>query len=110
MSLTISLKFTPAAPVVGKSFALLRVELTDSGNTVRRVDFSAAQIQAQATPNEDGSYNLPVTFATVGVGAYTVKAQAIDSSSGTGYGPIATANGAVSLADGVWIPAPVAFV
>jgi hypothetical protein len=109
MAITINLKFNPVAPVAGQGFSKLLVELTDAGGTVRKVEFTQAQIQAAATDNGDGSYTLPVTFTTVGAGAYTVKAQALNVAL-QGYGPIATAEGVVSLTDGVWIPAPVEFV
>jgi hypothetical protein len=108
MSLTINLNFTPAPPPAGQTFVSLVVRLTDAGGTLRMQEFTQAQIQAQAVEQPDGSYNLPVTYATVAVGPYTVTAQAKSVSGG--YGPTASGSGTVSLADGAWIPAPVAFV
>jgi hypothetical protein len=107
MAITVTVTFNPIAPIPGENFAKLRVRLVDGGGTARIAEFPAAHLQANATVNPDGSYSMPVPFATVGVGAYTVQAQAINTA-GAPYGAIANGSGSVSLADGVWIPSPVA--
>jgi hypothetical protein len=109
MAITITLNFTPAPPPSGKTFKVLQVKLTDAGGALQTKQFDAAQIQAVAVAQPDGSYALPVTFSGVAVGPYTVTAQSIDAMN-AGYGPTATGGGTVALADGAWFPAPVAFV
>lgn len=106
MALSINVPFTPVAPIVGETFSKLRVRLDSSGN-VQDQFFTQAQLVALAQPNPDvaGGYLLPVTFATVPVGPYTVKVQAINVTN-SAYGPIGSGAGVVGLADGVWIPSP----
>jgi hypothetical protein len=105
----VTLKFTPTPPPAGKTFSKLRVILTDAGGAERKVDLTQAQVQASAQPQPDGSYLLPVTIENVAVGPYTVISQAFDQNN-SGYGTTASGTGTVSLADGVWYPAPVSFV
>lgn len=106
MSLTVTPSFTPVAPIPGETFVKLRVRFESSGN-VQDQFFTPAQLVALAQPDPDnaGKYLLPVTFATVPVGPYTVKVQAINATNAP-YGPIGSGSGVVGLADGVWIPSP----
>jgi hypothetical protein len=106
----VNCKFNAVAPVAGKTFSALRITLTDASNAVQKQDMNTTAIKAAAVKQDDGSYVLPVTFANVAVGPYTVKAQAVDTSAQP-IGSEATGSGTVSMEDGgAWIPSPISFV
>ncbi len=105
----VTLKFSAAPPPSGSTFDHLKVVLTDAAGALKTVNVSQAQIASDAVLQPDGTYLLPVTFTNVGVGPYTVTAQAINSG-GIPFGPIASGSGTVSLTEGVWYASPTAFV
>ena len=101
----VNVKFTPTPPVSGKTFWKLKVTLSPSSGGTRIGEASAAQVQSQATLQEDGSYLVPVTIDNVPVGNYTGVAVALD----TFDQPLGTAysfSGNVPLNQGVWFPQP----
>jgi hypothetical protein len=106
---TITVKFNAAPPPANQVFQVLRVQLTDAGGTVNKKDLFKADIEAAAVAQPDGSYQLPVAFTAAAVGPYTVTAQAFNSL-GTAMGPAVSGSGTIALSDGVWYPAPSAFV
>jgi hypothetical protein len=107
VSITVNVNFVAAPPPNNTNFKLLRVKLTDAGGALFQQEILKADVTANAVLQPDGSYSLPVTFSGVGVGPYTITAQA--ASDIGPFGPIASGSGTVSLADGVWYASPTSF-
>jgi hypothetical protein len=105
------LKFSPTPPPQGKSFNKLRVTLTDASNTPRVSDIGAGTLKAGAQLQADGSYQyvMPTaSFQSVAAGPYSIQAVPMDSMDQPMAAPV-SGTGNVSLDDGMWMPAVIAF-
>jgi hypothetical protein len=110
--MNLNLKFQAAAkPATG--FTKLKINAKDSGGVDRFVEFTAAEIQAAAQSQGDGTYLLPASIGGVGVGPCHLTATCYyTDASGflKPFGNVASADIDVPLSEGDWYPAPVAFV
>jgi hypothetical protein len=113
MSYQTAIRFKPTPPPPGKSFYVLRSQITDAGGTEHTSNMNITQINdaiATQQPAPDGSYELPITFNTnVAVGSYSGQSQALDAQEQP-MGSAIPLSGTVGLNEGAWYPQPVASV